>query len=57
MSNPFDYEDSSYLVLKNEEGQYSLWPAPIEVPKGWTQMLGRPSAVYVWITLRSNGLI
>ncbi|PZT54602.1 MbtH family protein [Paenibacillus silvae] len=41
MSNPFDYEDSSYLVLKNDEGQYSLWPASIEVPKGWTQMLGK----------------
>ncbi|GAS84232.1 MbtH family protein [Paenibacillus amylolyticus] len=41
MSNPFEYEDSNYLVLMNDEGQYSLWPASIPVPAGWTQMLGK----------------
>lgn len=36
MTNPFEDPDSRYLVLINDEGQYSLWPAFIEVPKGWT---------------------
>jgi MbtH protein len=35
MANPFDDNDSAYLALRNEEGQYSLWPASIEVPIGW----------------------
>ena len=37
MSNPFDNEDSHFLVLTNEEGQYSLWPSSIPVPEGWTR--------------------
>lgn len=41
MSNPFEHEDSNYLVLINEEGQYSLWPASLTVPLGWTLMLGK----------------
>ncbi|MDN4601384.1 MbtH family protein [Paenibacillus sp. F6_3S_P_1C] len=41
MSNPFEHEDSNYLVLINEEGQYSLWPASLTVPSGWTLMLGK----------------
>ena len=36
MSNPFDDEAGSFLVLRNEEGQYSLWPGHLEVPAGWT---------------------
>ncbi|SDZ41143.1 MbtH protein [Evansella caseinilytica] len=35
MTNPFEDQDSTYLVLLNEEGQYSLWPADIDVPSGW----------------------
>lgn len=35
MSNPFEDEDRSYLVLVNPENQHSLWPADIEVPAGW----------------------
>ncbi|MFH8386632.1 MbtH family protein [Kitasatospora sp. NPDC018058] len=35
MSNPFEDADGSYLALVNDEGQYSLWPAFIEVPAGW----------------------
>jgi MbtH protein len=34
--NPFEDNDGTYLVLINEEGQYSLWPVQIEVPAGWT---------------------
>lgn len=36
MSNPFDKQDGRFLVLTNEEGQYSLWPSFIQVPGGWT---------------------
>jgi MbtH protein len=36
MANPFDDPDASYLVLINDEGQYSLWPVFSEVPAGWT---------------------
>lgn len=35
MSNPFEDADAPYLVLVNDEGQYSLWPAGIAVPDGW----------------------
>lgn len=36
MTNPFEEHDGTYLVLINDEGQHSLWPALIEVPAGWT---------------------
>jgi MbtH protein len=35
-ANPFDDEDGSFLVVVNDEGQYSLWPTFREVPSGWT---------------------
>ncbi|MEU5724734.1 MbtH family protein [Micromonospora sp. NPDC047738] len=34
-TNPFENDDSEYLVLVNDEAQYSLWPAAAEVPAGW----------------------
>lgn len=36
MTNPFDNENGTFLVLVNDEGQYSLWPAFAEKPEGWT---------------------
>ncbi|MEU9059713.1 MbtH family protein [Streptomyces sp. NPDC048430] len=36
MTNPFEDENGTYLVLVNDEGQHSLWPAFAEVPGGWT---------------------
>ena len=36
MSNPFEDDDAQYCALINEQDQYSLWPASIEVPEGWT---------------------
>ena len=36
MTNPFENPDGAYFVLENEEGQYSLWPAYIKIPAGWT---------------------
>ncbi|WP_075731877.1 MbtH family protein [Streptomyces acidiscabies] len=35
-TNPFEDDDARYLVLTNDEGQHSLWPAFAEVPDGWT---------------------
>ena len=42
MTNPFEDDDADYLVLVNEEGQYSLWPASTAVPDGWRSV--RPAA-------------
>jgi MbtH protein len=36
MTNPFEDENGTYVVLINDEGQYSLWPEFIDVPAGWT---------------------
>ncbi|MYW69890.1 MbtH family NRPS accessory protein [Streptomyces sp. SID8379] len=33
--NPFDDPDGTFLVLVNDEEQYSLWPTVLEVPPGW----------------------
>lgn len=39
MTNPFDDTEGKFLVLMNEEEQYSLWPSFIEVPQGWRTVL------------------
>lgn len=31
-------DDTRYQVLRNGEDQYSLWPADLDVPAGWTQV-------------------
>ncbi len=36
VTNPFDDESGQYLALVNERGQYSLWPASLDAPPGWT---------------------
>lgn len=36
MANPFEDESAAYRVAVNDEGQYSLWPAFLPVPDGWT---------------------
>ncbi|MEV1049499.1 MbtH family protein [Streptomyces sp. NPDC049916] len=36
MSNPFDDTEAMFLVLVNDEGQHSMWPAATDVPDGWT---------------------
>ncbi|WP_117212776.1 MbtH family protein [Allorhizocola rhizosphaerae] len=40
MVNPFDDNDGTFLVLTNDEGQHSLWPAFAAVPGGWTAVHG-----------------
>ncbi|MDT7796766.1 MAG: MbtH protein, partial [Actinomycetota bacterium] len=37
-TNPFEDDDAQYLVLVNNEGQYSIWPAATAVPAGWTSV-------------------
>jgi MbtH protein len=36
VSNPFDDQHGAFVVLINEQGQHSLWPAATEVPPGWS---------------------
>ncbi|MFF8711754.1 MbtH family protein [Streptomyces sp. NPDC015184] len=64
MTNPFDDEQASFRVLRNEEGQYSLWPEFAELPGGWTSVFGpqeRSSCVaYVeehWSDMRPLSLV
>lgn len=64
MTNPFDNADAVFLVLVNEEGQYSLWPEFAAVPAGWRIAHGpcdRAAAVEfvdrVWTDLRPLSLI
>lgn len=40
MTNPFEDPNADYLVLKNEEGQFSLWPTFVDVPDGWESVFG-----------------
>ncbi len=36
MTNPFEDETGEFVVLVNDEGQYSLWPTFKDIPAGWT---------------------
>lgn len=38
--NPFEDPDGEFLVLVNDEGQYSLWPTFASVPAGWEVVYG-----------------
>lgn len=64
MTGPFDADDGVYLVLVNDEGQHSLWPAAIGVPQGWTTAHGpaarRSCLDHVnthWADLRPRSLV
>jgi MbtH protein len=51
MANPFEDDTGEYLVLVNEEEQYSLWPSFVEIPSGWTVTgpKGKRSICLEWI--------
>lgn len=51
MTNPFEDENGAYLVLVNQEGQHSLWPAFREIPAGWTAAgpRGKRTECLAWI--------
>jgi len=38
MVNAFDDEATVFVVLMNDEDQYSLWPRFKEIPVGWRQV-------------------
>lgn len=64
MTNPFDDPDGRFLVLVNEEGQYSLWPQFADVPQGWKVLFGvsdRASCIeYIdtnWTDMRPRSLV
>jgi len=38
--NPFEAEAADYLVVRNDEGHFSLWPAFADVPPGWSVVAG-----------------
>jgi MbtH protein len=63
-TNPFEDPEQTYLVLVNDEGQHSLWPAFVDVPAGWTTVLPegpRDAALdYIdknWTDMRPKSLI
>lgn len=43
MTNPFEDNSAAFLVLVNDEGQHSLWPAFAAVPAGWQVAFGEGS--------------
>ena len=51
MTNPFENENDDYLVIVNDEGQHSLWPAFRETPAGWTAIgpTGKRKKCLAWI--------
>ncbi len=63
-TNPFEDEDGRYLVLVNDEGQHSLWPAFAEVPAGWLVIFGEDTRAACldfveknWTDMRPKSLI
>jgi MbtH protein len=63
-TNPFDDDTIEHLVLVNDEGQHSLWPAFAEIPAGWITAHGpapRQACLdYVnehWTDMRPKSLI
>ena len=63
VTNPFDDPDGTFLVLVNDEEQYSIWPAFADVPAGWRTVLpagSRTAALsYVeenWLDMRPKSL-
>ena len=64
MSQFFEDEDGEYLVLINDEGQYSLWRTFKAVPPGWTAVGPRGARkdclAYIethWTDMRPKSLV
>ena len=64
MTNPFDDQDGTFLVLVNDENQHSLWPEFAAVPDGWRTVHGPDSRTACldfvereWTDLRPASLI
>ena len=64
MTNPFDDDSLQHFVLRNAEGQYSLWPEFAVNPDGWSVVFGpaerRDCLEYVeqhWVDMRPLSLV
>nr|WP_285405762.1 MbtH family protein [Luteibacter sp. ME-Dv--P-043b] len=64
MTNPFDNDTVSFLVLINDEQQYSLWPEFADIPHGWSTCFGpekkQACLEYVdqnWFDMRPKSLV
>ncbi|MFD8813820.1 MbtH family protein [Streptomyces sp. NPDC059627] len=64
MTNPFENPDAEYLVLRNAEHQYSLWPVFVDVPRGWDVVFGAAPRnecdAYIeatWTNMRPKSLV
>ena len=64
MTNPFEDENGKYHVLINDEGQHSLWPTFVDIPKGWSITRKSDSRAAClefinknWTDMRPNSLI
>jgi MbtH protein len=60
----FDDESISFLLLINDEQQYSLWPEILPVPQGWQRTQGPMSRqdcmdwlAHHWTDLRPHSLL
>jgi uncharacterized protein YbdZ (MbtH family) len=54
MTNPFDDENGEFIVLVNDEGQYSLWPTFRDVPDGWSTVGPRGARALCLEYIESN---
>src|SRR4051812_33535961 len=64
MTGPFEDENATYDVLVNDEGQHSLWPSILDIPKGWSVIFkadNRAAGLEFirknWTDMRPNSLI
>jgi len=64
VTNPFDDDNGNFVVLVNQEGQYSLWPHFVAIPEGWEQTFGpeaRQSCLdhieQNWVDMRPKSLV
>ena len=63
MANLLDNESGVFFVLVNDEGQHSLWPNGLDVPKGWKVVHGpdgrQNCLAYIkehWVDMRPESL-
>ncbi|MEO3977771.1 MbtH family protein [Streptomyces sp. CAU 1734] len=63
-TNPFDDDSGTFHALVNDEGQYSLWPAFLDVPRGWSVAHGPDTRVSCvehiereWTDMRPKSLV
>ena len=47
-SNPFDDPQGAFYILRNAQGQFSLWPQQCVLPAGWDIVCQRRPASSGW---------